>query len=100
MIRYLILALFLAMVVLSAVLNIRKRGWRPYVINLLIGIDQFFNAVLGGAPDETISSRCARGQSYWYWKVLGRILNAIQPNHIEIALAHEQAGAHQPEALR
>jgi hypothetical protein len=29
-----------------------------YGYNLLIGIDQFANVILGGAPDQTISSRC------------------------------------------
>ena len=96
MIGWILLAVFVGLVALSAALNIRKRGWRRYAINLLIGIDQFFNAVLGGAPDETISARCARGQRYWYWRVLGAILNAIQPGHIETALANEQSGAHDP----
>lgn len=95
-----VLYLLLALVVLSAVLNIVKRGWKAYVWNLLIGIDQFFNSVLGGMPDETISSRCGRGQQYWYWRWLGAILNKIQPRHIQIAVANEKAGAHLPEALR
>jgi hypothetical protein len=30
---------------------------RKYIKNILIGIDQFCNAVLGGDPDETLSSR-------------------------------------------
>jgi len=37
---------------------------RRYALNVLIGLDQLANAVLGGAPDETISSalgKCARG---------------------------------------
>jgi hypothetical protein len=32
-----------------------RYGW-----NLLIGLDQFANVVLGGNPDETISSRVGR----------------------------------------
>lgn len=92
---------FLALVVLSAILNGRKLGWRRYLIGLLIGIDQFFNAVLGGAVDETISSRCARGYGKrWYWTVLGRILNAIDPNHIIDALQSEKDGLHKPPDLR
>jgi hypothetical protein len=33
---------------------------RPYWFRLLIGIDQFFNVVSNGDPDETISSRLGR----------------------------------------
>ncbi len=90
----------LALVALAAALNIRKRGWRAYAFGLLIGIDQLANALIGGKPDETISSRCARGQSRWYWKVLGRILEAIDPGHLAGAVASERAGAHLPEELR
>ena len=31
-----------------------------YLFNILISIDQFGNTLLGGNPDETISSRCAK----------------------------------------
>ena len=31
-----------------------------YVWNILIAIDQFFNALFGGDPDETISSRAGK----------------------------------------
>jgi hypothetical protein len=92
--------LCLALIVLAIALNIRKRGWRSYAINLLIAIDQVSNAVCGGTPDETISSRCARGQGYWYWKILGRILDAIQPGHCSAALRNEQERAHLPAELR
>jgi hypothetical protein len=33
---------------------------RKYLINILIAIDQLFNSILGGDPDETISSRLAK----------------------------------------
>jgi hypothetical protein len=92
--------LCLAIIALAIVLNIRKRGWRSYVINLLIGIDQAANSLIGGSPDETVSSRCARGQEHWYWKILGRAIDAIQPGHCAKALASEQARAHLPEELR
>ena len=96
-----ILAAVAAVLFLIAALNIRKLGWRAYVINLLIGIDQLFNAFMGGMPDETISSRCARGSGKrWYWTLLGRILDAIQPGHIENALKSEQQRLQEPAALR
>ncbi len=34
-----------------------------YLKNLLISIDQFFNALLGGDPDETLSSRFGKCNS-------------------------------------
>ena len=36
-----------------------------YIYNMLIGIDQFANVVLGGAPDQTISSRCWAHRDHW-----------------------------------
>jgi hypothetical protein len=39
-----------------------------YCWNILIAIDQFFNAVLGGDPDETISSRMGRWRSMGGWR--------------------------------
>lgn len=42
-----------------------------YLLGLLVAFDQFLNAVLRGAPDETLSSRAhrmrAKGQPYWGW---------------------------------
>lgn len=73
-----------ALVALSAGLNIRKRGFGKYAIGVLIGIDQVGNAILGGDPKMTISARCERGYGKrWYWTVLGRLLLAIDPDHIK-----------------
>ena len=36
-----------------------------YLYNLLIGIDQFANVLIGGAPDMTISSRCWLHRDNW-----------------------------------
>jgi hypothetical protein len=30
---------------------------KQYILNILIGLDQFVNAILGGLPDHTISGR-------------------------------------------
>ena len=41
-----------------------------YIRNVLVGLDQFANSVLGGSPDECISSRLARlGRTsrLWAW---------------------------------
>jgi hypothetical protein len=93
-----ILIVLLALIILSAVLNIRKRGFRKYILGLLVGIDQLFNAMLGGGPDETISSRCARGYGrYWYWTWLGKLLNKLVSGHIQKALETEINDDHKPE---
>lgn len=33
---------------------------KKYIWNLLVSIDQLFNAIFGGDPDETISSRMGK----------------------------------------
>lgn len=33
---------------------------KGYLVNVLVAIDQLGNAILGGDPDETISSRCGK----------------------------------------
>jgi len=40
-----------------------------YFYNLLIGLDQFVNVILGGAPDQTISSRCWKHRDHWAGKL-------------------------------
>ncbi len=69
---------------------------KKYVINLLISIDQFFNTLLGGFPDETISSRAGKwiransqakgGVFYW----LCRALHMIDPNHCLDAIEEDE----------
>jgi len=55
---------------------------RHYLFNILIAADQFLNTVLGGDPDETISSRAAKQSRGWGWHVLGAILETIDPGHL------------------
>jgi hypothetical protein len=35
---------------------------KQYILNLLIGIDQFANTLLAGEPDETLSARAWRAE--------------------------------------
>lgn len=39
---------------------------KQWALNVLIGVDQLGNAILGGSPDDTISSRC------WKARVKGK----------------------------
>jgi hypothetical protein len=71
-----------------------------WLFGILIGIDQLFNALLKGAPDETISSRCGRNRRKWYWKWLAWILDHIDPNHCANAIRSEKNRNHLPWELR
>lgn len=80
----------------SALINIRKFGWKVYVLRILLSLDQLLNTLWGGYPDETISSRCERGRlrGYWYWCWLAKFLNWLDPNHTMEALRSEKERAH------
>ena len=47
--------------------------------NILIAIDQLLNAVLGGAPDETLSSRAhrAREEGKPGWRHVARLIDTL-----------------------
>lgn len=70
-----------------------------YLVNILIGVDQLFNALSGGDPDETISSRIGRmkrdnGGSvplrFPVAKLLDKILEDIDPNHCLEAIEEDE----------
>jgi len=62
-----------------------------YIWNLLIAIDQFANAVLGGDPDETISSRAGKVQHKSRWaKILCWGLNKLDTNHCKNAIETDE----------
>jgi hypothetical protein len=72
---------------------------------VLIGVDQLANTVLGGFPDETLSSRCGRlGHRYPYkaWKVIiDAIFRPFQgPNHCVNAYKKEMTRYHFPPEMR
>ena len=63
---------------------------KKYLLNVLIGVDQLFNTILAGYPDETISSRIGKlkrqhgGIIPWYHPLVGLIdwgLDKIEPGH-------------------
>ena len=73
----------------------------PYYLRVLIALDQFANTILGGWPDETLSSRAGRkAHCTWYWKALAWVLNHIQPDHTKIAIMSVEDQAYVPPALR
>ncbi|MBS0501120.1 MAG: pseudouridine synthase [Proteobacteria bacterium] len=78
---------------------------KRWLLNLLIAVDQLANALLRGAPDETLSSRAhrmrAKGQPYWAWTA--RAIDALfffDPEHCRKAYESEQQRRHLPPALQ
>lgn len=76
-----------------------------WLLNIAIAIDQLANALLAGAPDETLSSRAHRmrvkGHRYWEWTA-GAIdrLFFWQASHCEAAYLSELRRLQQPPSLR
>lgn len=56
---------------------------KRYFLNILIAIDQFINTIVGGDPDETISSRVGKrrdNREVFWAKVVDKIF-FWQENH-------------------
>jgi hypothetical protein len=71
-----------------------------YFWNILLAVDQLGNAVGGGDPDETISSRAAKAQRRGkrWGCVLCNWLHKIDPNHCEKSIEHDE-GSDQPTGV-
>jgi len=70
---------------------------RRYLWNVLIGVDQLGNALLGGDPDETVSSRMGkilgrRKHRCRVCRLLCRLLDKIDPNHCAAAIETDEGG--------
>lgn len=73
------------------------KNLKTWGYHVLIAADQFFNALTGGAADETLSSRtyrCAiltQSKPKKRWRVLYRVINGLfrDPNHCETAYHSE-----------
>ena len=65
---------------------------RKWIFNILVGIDQLGNAISGGDPDETISSRSAKAefQGKWWGKAMCRFLNVIDPGHCPKSIEEDE----------
>ena len=70
---------------------IRSEAMARYGWNALISIDQLGNAITGGDPDETISSRAGKRQHDQYWaKCLCWLLNKLDTNHCKDAMEQDE----------
>lgn len=62
-----------------------------WIKNILIAIDQLFNALLAGDPDETISSRCGKMvNSNKFCKHLCKLLNKIDKRHCKKSIEEDE----------
>ena len=80
---------------------------KKYGYHVLIAIDQLFNALTGGAADETLSSRTYRGailakQPKKRWRVLYRVINGLfrDPRHCLTAYESEKKGKQHDERFK
>lgn len=73
-----------------------------YGKNLLIGLDQFVNVILAGAPDETISSRMWRNREHraagLAVKMIDWLFSWKEDNHCQ--KSHENGDRQMTEAWR
>lgn len=75
-----------------------------YIKNVLIGVDQLATTLIGGYPDETLSSYAWRlerqGKFFGFWR---RVIDAIffwQDGHCERAVQSERERKQMPPDLR
>lgn len=76
---------------------------KNYVQQVLIALDQFINALIGGWADETISSRAYRQNHKPFWKVAEKVIDAIffwQHYHCQQSYFAERTRSQQPPELR
>ena len=80
---------------------------KRYGYHVVIAIDQLFNALTGGAADETLSSRTYRGailakQPKKRWSVLYRVINSLfrDPRHCLTAYESEKKGKQHDERFK
>lgn len=60
----------------------------PWILKVLVAVDQGLNAMFNGDPDETISSRAARHRDRWWGRLLCRIFDVLDPGHCDRVLGH------------
>jgi hypothetical protein len=75
-----------------------------YLLNLGIAVDQLFNVLFGGWPDETLSAVAHRYAPYsMRWNIVRKLLNLIffwQDDHCQAAFYSELDRLQLPEDYR
>ena len=77
---------------------------KTYFLNVAIAADQAVNALLAGAPDETLSSRAHRmqlnGHRYWGWTAKAiNLLFFWEADHCRAAHESEQRRTQLPRSF-
>jgi hypothetical protein len=60
-----------------------KTGVKKYISNLFVITSQLINTILGGAPDEMLSTRIGRNRKHPILGRIGSVLDFFDPNHID-----------------
>ena len=66
---------------------------KKYLFNILISIDQLINTILGGCPDETISSRMGKHvvkKDNFICNIICKLLNLIDENHCVKSIEYDR----------
>lgn len=64
---------------------------KKYIWNVLIAFDQFVNALTGGDPDETISSRTGKLKDKRIWaKYLSNFLDLFEKDHTTKSIERDE----------
>lgn len=66
---------------------------KRYLWNILVSIDQLINTILGGDPDETMSSRMGKHlakRDCLFCTFMCGLLNLIQKDHCVKSIEHDE----------
>jgi len=69
-----------------AIIEVKMKKLKMYIMNILLGIDQLANVIMLGDPDETISSRAGRVWPNSTWRKFIDKLFFWQTNHCHKAI--------------
>lgn len=87
----------LIFVALAALVITNRIAGKTYVGKALLAFDYFVSVLWSRDFDITISSRCGlywrKGNPPFFWFLLHKALNRLQPNHCEEAIASDIARA-------
>ncbi len=88
---YLSIVLLQGIIYTPVIFLTRNKIVRQYLINNLIGTDQATNALCGGDPDETISSRLEKDRGdHKLALLLCKFLDLFQKDHTKISLEADE----------
>lgn len=87
----LIIILILAALLFTLSLVYSDENVLKFYRNVLLAIDQTFNAMLGGDCDESISSRTAKAKDTQLWaKYLSKFLDLFEKDHCDKSIEEDE----------